>query len=124
MRLSKVIASKTVLAGILILGTTGGLIGYHLGEGRVFIVLPSFILGALLGASVGILGGRIFFTSVIFFSVLVGYLGYRAGGWDVFEMTAGTGAAMGGFIGIFIENLIRQRRGSNENRALDTKSGW
>lgn len=124
MRLSEIIASKTVLAGVLILGPAGGLIGFHLSEGRLLVVIPSFLLGSLLGGSVGVLGGGIFFTSVVFFTVLIGYLGYRAGGWEVFEMTAGTGAAMGGFIGIFIENLIRQRRKSDENRALDSKSGW
>jgi uncharacterized protein YcfJ len=116
--LSKIIANKSILSGGIILGFTGGLIGYYLGEWGS--ILTGFFLGASLGGFVGTFGAKTFFLSIGMGTVLLGIIGYRIGGWEIMEICAGTGAAMGGFIGITIENIIQQRK-KNENRFMDSR---
>ena len=116
--LSKIIANKSILAGGIILGFTGGLIGYYLGEWAA--ILTGSFIGAILGGFVGTFGAKVFFLSVGTGSVFLGMMGYRIGGWEIMEICAGTGAAMGGFIGITIEYIIQQRK-INENRLMDSR---
>ncbi|MHB8481519.1 MAG: hypothetical protein ACYDBV_02095 [Nitrospiria bacterium] len=115
MTLSKNIACKSILTGGFILGFTGGLIGYYLGE--TGSVLIGTFLGMVLGGFVGSFGAKIFFTSVLTGASLLGILGYQIGGWEVVEICAGTGGAMGGFIGIVIENYYH-RTDRHEDRFM------
>lgn len=101
--------SADVLLGIVIFGVTGGLIGFYLNHWLVIWV--GVILGCVLGGFVGRLGARLFFISVLVGTLLGGLLGWLAGGIGVIPVTAGTGSAIGGFVGINIELFMRVRHG-------------
>jgi hypothetical protein len=117
--LSKIIAHKTVVAGGIILGFAGGVIGYYLGAWGSILV--GSILGAILGGFVGFFGAKIFFTSVLTGAFILGVMGFRIGGWEFFDICAGTGAAIGGFMGIVIENVLKQRKKKDEDRVMDSR---
>ncbi|MFI5303176.1 MAG: hypothetical protein ACHQYP_00150 [Nitrospiria bacterium] len=116
--LSRIIANKTIFLGGVILGFAGAVIGYYLGEW--ISILIGIVLGSILGGFVGTLGAQIFFSSVLMGALVLGFAGYRIGGWDLLDICAGTGAAMGGFIGIVIENYIKSRKKKYENRFMDS----
>lgn len=86
--------------GVLIMGTTGAVIGLNLG-GPVLIVIAA-LLGALLGVFISMLGARLFFISVLVGTVLGGTLALILGGPYAFIIGAGSGGAIGGFIGVNI----------------------
>ena len=92
-----------VLLGILGLGTVGMLIGMFMGDGWLPITLT---LGTLLGAGVGFLGGRGFFLSIFIGTILGGLLALGLGGTEAVTVGAASGAAMGGFLGIWISMLL------------------
>ena len=98
-------ASKVfdVMLGILGLGTVGMLIGIFMGDGWLPVTLA---LGTLLGAGVGFLGGRGFFLSIFIGTILGGLLALGLGGTEAVTVGAASGAAMGGFLGIWISMLI------------------
>ena len=96
-----------VLLGIVIFGITGALIGFYLNHWVV--ILAGMSLGCVLGGFIGRLGARRFFISVLAGTVLGGLLGWFAGGTEVIPLTAGTGSAIGGFVGINIELFRRPR---------------
>lgn len=99
-----------VLLGSIVLGTVGGLIGMFMGEGFLF---PALILGIMLGAGVGFLGGRQFFLGIFVGTLLGGVLALGLGGMDAMTVGAASGAAMGGFLGIWISmlwDLFSQRK--------------
>jgi hypothetical protein len=100
-----VTASKVfdVILGILGLGTVGMLIGVFMGDGWFPVAL---VLGALLGAGVGFLGGRGFFLSIFIGTILGGLLALGLGGTEAVTVGAASGAAMGGFLGIWISMLL------------------
>jgi hypothetical protein len=106
-------ASKVfdVILGILGLGTVGMLIGVFMGDGWIPFTLP---LGILLGAGVGCLGGRGFFLSIFIGTISGGLLALGLSGVEAMTVGAASGAAMGGFLGIWISMLleIRQQRKS------------
>jgi len=91
-----------VLLGTAVLGTVGALIGMFMGEGFLF---PALILGIMLGAGVGFLGGRQFFLGIFIGTLLGGLLAWGLGGIDTVTVGAASGAAMGGFLGIWISML-------------------
>jgi len=101
-----------VMFGAVALGTVGVLIGLSMGVG----FLPAGILiGMCLGAGVGFFGGRQFFLSIFVGTILGGLLGWGLGGVDVITVGASSGAAMGGFMGVWISmllDLLRQRKQS------------
>jgi len=101
-----------VVLGALVLGTVGVLIGLSMGIG----FLPAaLVLGALLGAGVGYFGGRQFFLSIFVGTILGGLLAWGLGGVDVITVGASSGAAMGGFMGVWISmllDLLQQRKQS------------
>jgi len=115
--LRTIVKNKSIATGLLMLGFTGGLIGYYLGNWLA--MLFGLLTGGALGGFVGHLGARIFFISVLTGTVILGALGFRIGGTEIMEICAGTGAAMGGFIGIVIENIVQPRK-RNERRFMDT----
>jgi hypothetical protein len=100
-----VTASKVfdVILGILGLGTVGMLIGVFMGDGWLPVTL---VLGALLGAGVGFLGGRGFFLSIFIGTILGGLLALGLSGTEAVTVGAASGAAMGGFLGIWISMLL------------------
>ena len=101
-----------VMFGAVVLGTVGVLIGLSMGVG----FLPAGILiGMCLGAGVGFFGGRQFFLSIFVGTILGGLLAWGLGGVDVITLGASSGAAMGGFMGVWISmlfDLLRQRKQS------------
>ena len=99
-----------VLLGILVLGTVGALIGMFMGEGFLW---PALVLGTMLGAGVGFLGGRQFFLGIFMGTLLGGLLAWGLGGLEAMTVGAASGAAMGGFLGIWISmlwDLFSQRK--------------
>jgi len=101
--------------GVATFMVTGVLIGLYLKSWPV--ALGGAVFGAMLGAGVAKLGARRFFYSVVAGTLLGGLVGWRAGGVDVVPLMAGTGSAVGGFVGITIEMLTGPRRGERERRA-------
>jgi hypothetical protein len=94
---------------MMIFGVTGGLIGFYLNHW--WVIGMGVILGCILGGFVGRLGARRFFISVLVGTLLGGLLGWLAGGTAVVPVTAGTGSAIGGFVGINVELFMRFRHG-------------
>ncbi len=95
-----------VAFGILVMGTVGTLIGLLLGGNAVAVGAGS---GAVLGAAVGLFGGRRFLVSILVGTVLGGALGWILAGPDAVSYGAGAGAAMGGFLGVQISMLLDMR---------------
>ena len=101
-----------VLFGGLVLGTVGVLTGLSMGIG----FLPAALLiGMCLGAGVGYFGGRRFFASIFVGTIAGGLVAWGLGGVDVMTVGASSGAAMGGFLGVWISmllDLLQQRKES------------
>ncbi len=101
-----------VIFGAVVLGAVGVLTGLSMGGG----FLPAaLLLGMILGAGVGFFGGRRFFLSIFVGSILGGLLAWNLGGVDAVSVGASSGAAMGGFLGIWISmllDLLTQRKES------------
>ena len=108
-----------VVLGIGVLGTVGMLIGIFMGEG---FLLPAVVLGVVLGAGVGLLGGRQLFLGIFIGTVLGGLLAWGLGGVETVTVGAASGAAMGGFLGIWIAMLVdlfRQRKASTSSPVVE-----
>ncbi len=101
-----------VLLGILGLGTVGLLIGVFMGDGWLPVAVA---LGAILGAGVGLVGGRGFFLSIFIGTILGGLLALGVSGTEAVTVGAASGAAMGGFLGIWISMLIETWRQRNQS---------
>lgn len=101
-----------VLFGGLVLGTVGVLTGLSMGIG----FLPAALLiGMCLGAGVGYFGGRRFFASIFVGTIAGGLVAWGLGGVDAMTVGASSGAAMGGFLGVWISmllDLLQQRKES------------
>lgn len=99
-----------VIFGAVVLGTVGVLTGLSMGVG----FLPAALLiGMCLGAGVGFFGGRRFFLSIFVGTILGGLLAWGLGGVDAVTVGASSGAAMGGFFGVWISmllDLLQQRK--------------
>ncbi len=88
------------------MGITGATIGFYLG-GIVLIIL-GLLLGSTLGVAVAEIGARRFFLSVLVGLLVGSTVSLLLGQEGTLVILAGTGAAVGGFIGINIE-LLRRR---------------
>lgn len=88
-----------VLFGVAVMGTVGLLIGILMGG--VFLYIAS-ALGMVLGAGIGIIGGRGFFLGILTGAVLGGALAWAVSGSENITVGAGAGAALGGFLGIWV----------------------
>lgn len=97
--------SVDLVMGTIIMGTTGAVIGLNLG-GAV-LTITATLLGIVLGGFLSILGARRFFISVLAGSMIGGALALWMGGPYAFIIGAGSGGAIGGFIGINIELFKR-----------------
>ena len=101
-----------VILGAVVLGTVGVLTGLSMGGG---FIPASLLIGMILGAGVGFFGGRRFFLSIFVGTILGGLLAWNLGGVDAVSVGASSGAAMGGFLGIWISmllDLLQQRKES------------
>jgi len=103
MRILKI--TTDLVMGVMIMGITGYIIGLNLG-GPVFIAFTT-LMGIILGGFVSTLKARRFFLSILSGTVLGGILAWMLGGPETVIIGAGTGGAMGGFIGINIELYLR-----------------
>jgi hypothetical protein len=101
--------------GVAIFTVTGVLVGLYLDHWGIGI--GGAIFGALIGMGLGKLGAHRFFLSVAAGTVLGALVGWRAGGTAVIPLMAGTGSAVGGFVGITIEMLVGTHRNQRERRA-------
>lgn len=111
-----------VVLGALVLGVVGVLIGLSMGVG----FLPAaLVVGALLGGGVGFFGGRRFFLSIFVGTIFGGLLAWRLGGVETITVGASSGAAMGGFLGVWISmllDLFQQRSQSLPTPPVDEPS--
>jgi hypothetical protein len=92
--------------GMTIMGSTGLVIGIHLG-GAVWVAVAT-ILGLILGGFIAKLQARRFFISVLVGTALGGMLALWLGGSYALIIGAGSGGAIGGFVGINIELFMRK----------------
>ena len=98
---------NNLVFGILLMGATGLSMGWVVDSPMLMVVAGG--LGAIIGAFIGWLGGRVYLL-VICFGVLFGtWLGDLSGDRDILIMAAGTGGAIGGFVGNVIEMFVRKR---------------
>ena len=101
-----------IVLGSMVLGTVGVLIGVSMGDG---FIPAALLLGILLGSGVGYFGGRQFFLSIFVGTILGGVLAWWLGGVDAMTIGASSGAAMGGFLGVWVSmlvDLLQQRKQS------------
>ena len=92
-----------VLLGVVVMGTVGVLIGILMGDAFLYFASG---LGVLLGVGIGLIGGRRFFLGIFIGTFLGGALAWAVSGPENITVGAGSGAAMGGFLGIWISMLI------------------
>jgi len=95
-----------MVASMMLMGTTGLAIGFHLGG--VFWPIAAAALGMILGGYIATLQARLFFISVMVGTVLGGLLALWLGGSYALVIGAGSGGAIGGFIGVNIELFMRE----------------
>ena len=111
-----------VTFGGVVLGTVGVLTGLSMGVG----FLPAALLiGICLGAGVGFFGGRRFFASIFVGTMAGGLLAWGLGGVEAMTVGASSGAAMGGFLGVWISmllDLLQQRKESVETPPVQQPS--
>lgn len=92
-----------ILLGVVVMGTVGVLIGILLGDSFLYFAAG---LGGTLGIGIGLIGGRRFFLGIFIGTFLGGALAWAVSGPENITVGAGSGAAMGGFLGIWISMLI------------------
>ncbi len=101
-----------IVFGGVVLGAVGVMTGLSMGVG----FLPAALLiGMCLGAGVGFFGGRRFFLSIFVGTIFGGLLAWYLGGVDAVTVGASSGAAMGGFLGVWVSmliDLLQQRKES------------
>jgi len=100
--------------GVLVMGTVGTLIGLLMGGGFLIVAI---ILGLVLGVGVGLIGGRRLLIGIFVGTILGGALAWAVSGPENILVGAGSGAAMGGFLGIWVSMLLDLFA----QRAMDSK---
>jgi hypothetical protein len=102
----KIKDKNNLVFGILLMGITGLSMGWVVDSPMLMVGAGG--LGAIIGGFVGWLGGRLYLI-VICVGVLLGaWLGDLSGDRDILIMAAGTGGAIGGFLGNLIEMFVRK----------------
>ena len=89
--------------GLAVMGTVGTLIGIIMGGGLMPVAI---IAGLAMGGVIGFLGGRRFLISILVGALLGGGLAWMVAGTERIWVGAGSGAAMGGFLGVQISMLL------------------
>jgi hypothetical protein len=95
-----------IVLGIAVMGAVGTLIGLTMGGGLMSVAIA---IGVALGAVIGFLGGRRFLVSILVGAVLGGALAWLLADVERIWVGAGSGAAMGGFLGVQISMLLDVR---------------
>lgn len=108
-------AAWQIPVGVAIFTVAGVLVGLYLHHWVTAV--GGALFGALIGLGLGKLGAHRFFISVAVGTLLGAIVGWKAGGVEVVPLMAGTGSAVGGFVGITIEMLTGHRRNDWEKRA-------
>ena len=88
---------------MLITGVTGATVGFFMGS--IGWILIMAFLGAILGAIVWRLGGQKFFLFVVIGVLLGSGLAFYIDGMASILLGAGTGGAVGGFVGVNVRML-------------------
>jgi len=96
--------NKEILLGALLMGSTGILIG--LAVHSPLLMGIAGILGCVIGGLVGWLGGRRFMLIVCTGALIGAFLGYSSGDRDILIISAGSGAAISGFLGAQIDLFL------------------
>ena len=96
-----------VALGVVVMGTVGALIGVLLGGAFLYVATG---VGLLLGLGIGLLGGRRFFAGIFVGAIGGGALAWAVSGVDNITVGASSGAAIGGFLGIWISMLLDRFR--------------
>ncbi len=99
-----------VALGVVVMGTVGALIGVLLGGAFLYVATG---MGLFLGLGIGLLGGRRLFVGIFAGAIGGGALAWAVSGADNITVGAGSGAAIGGFLGIWISMLIDRRQPRN-----------
>ncbi len=99
-------AKQDVIFGIVLMGTTGLLIGYFLNSPVLMMIAG--VLGILIGSLVGWLGGRRFLVIICFGVAGGGFWGSQSGDKDILIMAAGSGGAIAGFIAAQMELFLKK----------------
>lgn len=94
---------KKSLPGMIVTGTTGGVVGSFMGG--ILWIIGIALIGAFIGNVVWNLGGQHFFLYIIIGVLLGSGLAIYLGGMETALLGAGAGGAMGGFIGVNIKML-------------------
>ena len=95
-----------IVFGLAVMGTVGLLIGVIMGGGLMPVAIA---VGLAMGGVIGYLGGRRFLVSILIGSFLGGALAWLVAGPERISVGAGSGAAMGGFLGVQISMLLDMR---------------
>ena len=98
------VTTDLVMGGV-IMGATGFVIGLNLGG--PLLIGATTLMGMILGGFISMLNARRFFISVLVGTAAGGTLALLLGGPYAVIMGAGSGGAIGGFIGINIELFMR-----------------
>jgi hypothetical protein len=96
--------SIDMVFGTVVFGVVGGAVGYYMNTtGSIWV---GGAVGMLLGFSIGVLGGRRFFISIVCGALLGAGLFGLVSGVDAVPLGAGVGGAMGGFVGVQLGMLM------------------
>jgi hypothetical protein len=93
-----------MVIGAVVFGVVGAAIGYYLGSG--FSIVVASVVGMAFGFSIGILGGRRFFISIVCGALAGGGLAWLVAGSGSVPLGAASGGAMGGFLGVQMGMLV------------------
>ena len=92
-----------IVFGLAVMGTVGTLMGIIMGGGLMPVAIA---VGLAMGGVIGFLGGRRFLISILVGALLGGGLAWLVAGTERIWVGAGSGAAMGGFLGVQISMLL------------------
>jgi hypothetical protein len=85
------------------MGGVGALIGLIVGPHATPFTVA---VGVLMGVVVGWLSGRRFLLSILVGTAFGGMLAWALAGYEKISIGAGAGAAMGGFLGVWVSTLL------------------
>jgi hypothetical protein len=108
-----------MVLGAGVFGIVGAAIGYYLNT--TGSILMAGAIGTIFGFMIGLLGGRRFFVSIICGALIGGVLAALIAGREAIPIGAGSGGAMGGFIGVQLGMLLDLWRQRKVSEPTDTR---
>ncbi len=94
-----------MLFGAAVFGVVGAAIGYYL-MGTVAGMSVTTAVGLTFGGLIGLFGGRRFFLSIVCGAIMGGSLAWLVSGPGMVPLGAGSGGAVGGFLGVQVGMLL------------------